>query len=409
MIKPATAVVGGGAAGFFAAITCAEVSRERAVVLLEKGPQYLSKVRISGGGRCNVTHACFDARELSRHYPRGGNALVGPFGRMQPRDTIKWFEKRGVRLKAEPDGRMFPVTDDSRTIVQCLLRSAEAAGVELQNNCAVESVSRSPSGFQLHLTGGRSLACDRLMLATGGCRSGSGGQLATALGHSLVPPVPSLFAFLVAEPWLPSVAGVSLPQVEAWVPTMRLRQTGPMVITHEGLSGPAILKLSAWGARLMHEANYQFAVRINWLPDLNEQQIIRWVNERRQSQPARLIVNTPIQPIPARLWEQLVTTAGVSRGTRWAELSRSAQHILSQKLLGTSFAVVGKSLNKEEFVTCGGVPLNEVNFKTMESRVCPNLFLGGELLDIDAVTGGFNFQAAWTTGWIAGMAMANQS
>lgn len=400
-------VVGGGAAGFFAAIACAEGSPGRRVLILDKGSQFLSKVRISGGGRCNVTHACFDPRELSSYYPRGGSALRGPFTRFQPRDTVAWFEHRGVPLKTEPDGRIFPVSDSSLSIVNCLLQAAKTSGVEMIPNLGVERVTRrTANGFELTLTDGQTLCSRQLLLATGGCRGLAAGALPVSLGHSLEAPVPSLFSFQIASSWLKSLAGISLGCVEVEAPGVRSRQRGAILITHAGVSGPAILRLSAWGARELAAVNYNFPLKINWLPDARPDVVGFELDARRASHPARLIVNTPYPGLAARLWEQLVLSSGIPRETRWAELSRFAQHRLIQQLCGTELPVVGKSLNKDEFVTCGGVRLGEVNFKTMESRLCPGLYFGGELLDLDGLTGGFNFQAAWTTGWIAGRAMS---
>jgi predicted Rossmann fold flavoprotein len=400
-------VVGGGAAGFFAAITCAQAGRQLAVTVLERGPQFLAKVRISGGGRCNVTHACFDARELTLRYPRGERALIAPFHRFQARDTVAWFEERGVKLKTEADGRMFPVTDSSQTVIDCLLREARTAGVTLLLNRAVEKVARRAEGeFELTLANGERLACDRLLLATGGCRTPALGQLAISLGHTLEAPVPSLFTFHIETPWLRELAGISIESVEATLPGTGLRERGPLLVTHWGLSGPVILRLSAWGARALHGLNYKFPLHVNWLPHLSSDAIAAELQKRRDAQPARRVANAPISPLPSRLWTKLVPAAGIAPETRWSALSRSAQHQLLQQLIRTEFQVVGKSLNKEEFVTCGGVRLSEVNFKTMESRVCPGLHFAGELLDIDGITGGFNFQSAWTTGWIAGNAMA---
>jgi predicted Rossmann fold flavoprotein len=400
-------VAGGGAAGFMAAIVCAEASPDVRVTVLEKSAQFLSKVRISGGGRCNVTHACFNARELSAYYPRGGKALRGAFEKFQPRDTITWFAARGVELKTESDSRMFPVTDSSQTIIDCLLRAARAAGAELRANSGLERAERrADGGFALHLSGGEILECERLMLATGGCRGAAAGQLAVSLGHTLIAPVPSLFTFHIPVPWLRELAGVSINPVEVSLPGLHLREHGPLLITHSGLSGPAILRLSAWGARELHELNYQFPLHINWLPDLNAESIAAALESRRAAQPARYIVNTPFPGLPARLWERLVSAAAIARETRWADLPRGSRHQLIQQIIRTTFEVTGRSLNQDEFVTCGGVPLHEVNFQTMESRVCPGLYFGGELLDIDGITGGFNFQSAWTTGWLAGKAMS---
>ena len=418
-------VVGGGAAGFFAAITCAETLPGAEVTILEKSSEFLSKVRISGGGRCNVTHACFDPRDFATRFPRGEQELIGPFQRFQARDTVAWFKGRGVRLNAERDGRIFPLSNLSQTIIDCLVSAAEAAGVKLRANCGVERIvaraSRPlpsgneqqtgetptlPSGFDLTLSSGETLFCDRLLLATGGCRTAEGGQLAVSLGHALEPPVPSLFTFDLETPWLQELAGISVESVDVSVPGTELRERGPLLVTHTGLSGPVILRLSAWGARELHGLDYRFPLHLNWLPKLGQEEIATELQWRRSQQPARLVVNAPLPSLPARLWEQLVIAAGVKRDTRWGVITRSAQHGLLQQLIRTELPVSGKSLNKEEFVTCGGVRLSEVNFRTMQSRLCPGLYFAGELLDIDGLTGGFNFQAAWTTGWLAGGAMA---
>ncbi len=399
-------IVGGGAAGFFAALACAESRSGAEIIILEKTAQFLAKVKISGGGRCNVTHACFDARELTTRYPRGERALIAPFKQFQASDTVAWFEQRGVQLKTEDDGRMFPVTDSSQTIIDCLLDAARVAGIKLRPNCGVESVAKTGSGFELTLSTGEKLLCKKLLLAIGGCRTPVLGQLAVSLGHALVAPVPSLFTFHIETPWLRELAGVSLEDVEASVAVAKLRERGALLITHWGLSGPAILRLSAWGARALHDLNYRFPLQINWLPHLNEEKLVVAFQTCRQSQPAKFVVNTPLAKLPSRLWEQLVLAAGLARETRWAAVSGAQQHRLIRQLVRSEFPVTGKSLNKDEFVTCGGVKLNEVNFKTMESKVCPGLFFAGEVLDIDGITGGFNFQAAWTTGWLAGRALA---
>jgi hypothetical protein len=421
-------VVGGGAAGFFAAIAAAEQGAD--VTILEKTSRFLDKVRLSGGGRCNVTHACFEPREFSTRYPRGGSALLSPFSKFSARDTVAWFEARGVKLKTENDGRMFPVTDSSEAIVNCLFDAAKKNGVKLRLNCAVESVVKSAAGkFELTLgterrpparlengvaqehagpeagAPGGKISCDKLLLATGGCRAAAAGQLAVSLGHALVPPVPSLFTFQIESPWLRLLAGVSA-DAEVSIPGAKLRERGPLLVTHWGLSGPVVLKLSAWGARTLHDLNYQFPLLVNWLPETNVEKIIQEFQARRESAGAKLLVNVPLFPLTARLWEQLVLAAGISRATRWSALARAQAQALAQQLTRTEFFVTGKSLNKDEFVTCGGVKLAEVNFKTMESKICPGLFFAGELLDVDGITGGFNFQAAWTTGFVAGHAMA---
>lgn len=400
-------IAGGGAAGFFAAITCAEAAPDAEVLVLEKTAQFLAKVKISGGGRCNVTHACFDPREFARRYPRGEHALISTLGKFSARDTVNWFAARGVELKTEADGRMFPTTDSSQTIVDCLLRAAETAGVKLKPNCGIESASKkNGGGFELKLSTGETLACDKLLLATGGCRTAALGQLAVSLGHQIETPVPSLFTFHVAEPWLHELAGVAVEDAEVSIPAAKLRERGPVLVTHWGLSGPAILRLSAWGARWLAGKNHQFPLLVNWLPNWNDEKLMAEFAARRKSQPAKLVVNFPITPLSARLWTQIVAAAGVAADTRWSALGGAAQHTLIQQLRRGEFAVTGKSLNKDEFVTCGGVKLDEVDFRTMASKICPGLFFAGELLDVDGVTGGFNFQAAWTTGWLAGRALA---
>ncbi len=398
-------VAGGGAAGFFAAIAAAESGAD--VTILEKTARVLEKVRISGGGRCNVTHASFEPREFAGRYPRGGRALLGPFSKFSASDTVAWFAARGVTLKTERDGRMFPVTDASETIVNCLMDAAQKAGIKIRLNCAVESVTKTANGkFELALSHHEKMVCDQLLLATGGCRAAAAGQLAVALGHTLAAPVPSLFTFQIASPWLRALAGVSLELAEVSVPAAKLCERGPLLVTHWGLSGPAILKMSAWGARILHGLDYQFPLFVNWLPESNTEKIIAEFQARRASVGAKLLANVPLFPLTARLWEQLILAAGVEREVRWSALTRAQAQALAQQVTRTEFSVTGKSLNKDEFVTCGGVKLNEVNFQRMESKICPGLFFAGELLDIDGVTGGFNFQAAWTTGFIAGHALA---
>jgi predicted Rossmann fold flavoprotein len=302
---------------------------------------------------------------------------------------------------------MFPTSDCSQTVIECLLREARAAGVRLLLNHGVEAVTRlTEGGFEVRLAAREPIRCERLLLATGGY--GGSAALGCALGHTLEAPVPSLFTFHHRTPWLEDLAGVSVAAVEASVPGTGLMQHGPLLVTHGGLSGPAILVLSAWGARVLHGLDYQFPLRLNWLPGLTPEAIGAELDACRHEQPARLVVNTPIGRLPGRLWERLVLASGLARDTRWAEFSHTARHHLILHLTRTEVPVVGKSLNQEEFVTCGGVRLAEVDFKTMASRICPGLYFAGELLDIDGITGGYNFQAAWTTGWIAGRAMAQE-
>lgn len=399
------AIVGGGAAGFFAAIAAARANADCKVSLFERSSQFLSKVRISGGGRCNVTHAFFDPRMFTARYPRGERELISPFHRFSADDTVAWFEARGVRLKREEDGRMFPMTDSSQTVIDCLIKEAKETGVRLFTRKGVESARvRAEGGFDLKFNDGESMACDRLLLATGGCRSIGGVELARSLGHTVEPPVPSLFSLHVPAAWLRSLPGVSVDNVQVSVET--LRERGPLLITHNGISGPAVLRLSAWGARALHEMNYRFSLRVNWVPEMNEAELRTEFQSRRKTEPTRRVNNSPIGALPGRLWENLVANAGIFPGTIWTTLTRAGMNELVRQLRATQLQVDGKSLNKDEFVTCGGVRLREINFKTMESRVTPNLYFAGELLDIDGITGGFNFQAAWTTGWIAGHAMA---
>jgi predicted Rossmann fold flavoprotein len=398
-------IAGGGAAGFFAAIAAARGSSDCEVSLFERSSQFLGKVRISGGGRCNVTHALFDPRMFTTQYPRGERELISPFHRFSARDTVAWFEAHGVRLKQEEDGRMFPVTDSSETIVDCLLAEAKAAGVRLFTRKGVEGARvQGQGGFDLKLSNGDSMTCDRLLLATGGARSVVGAEIARSLGHTIESPVPSLFSLHVPSLWLRSLPGVSVNDVELSVG--KLRERGPMLITHNGVSGPAVLRLSAWGARTLHEMDYRFTLRVNWIPNIDEAALRTEFQSRRETQPNRRVNNSPVGQLPARLWEKFVENAGISPETIWTSLTRPGLTALIRQLRETKLEVNGKTMNKDEFVTCGGVRLREINFKTMESRVTPHLYFAGELLDIDGITGGFNFQAAWTTGWIAGHAMA---
>ena len=398
-------VIGGGAAGFFAAIACAEKNPGRHVIILEKTAALLAKVRISGGGRCNVTNACFDPAVLVQHYPRGGAALRGPFTRFQPHDTFEWFARHGVSLKTEVDGRVFPTTDRSSTIVECLIKAAQQANVEIRTSVTIDSIEQADrSGFVVRSRAGEPLFADRILLATGSNRHGY--DWAAALGHTIEPPVPSLFTFAIDDPRLQGLAGISVQNAQVQIDGTHLQQRGPVLITHWGLSGPAILKLSAWGARVLHDRHYQTDVRLNWLPDLNEDQLRQRLLASKTEQARQLIAATSPLGLPLRLWQRLIGAAGMAEEARWTDFSKRHLVTLIEQLLHGVYRMNGKGEFKEEFVTCGGVNLDEVNFKTMESRTCPGLYFAGEILDIDGVTGGFNFQAAWTTGWLAGQAMA---
>lgn len=396
-----TIVVGGGAAGFFAAITVAEADPNSRVIILERGSRPLAKVLISGGGRCNVTTSMTDPAALVENYPRGGAALRGPFTRFGPADVRAWFEGRGVPLKTEPDGRVFPRSDQAQSIVACLTEAARQAGVEVHTSVALTQVSKRQDGFEL-AAGSGTWRADRLLLATGG--SSQGHAWARGLGHTLAAPVPSLFTFNIKDSRLAGLAGLSV--APARVSLGALNQTGPVLITHWGLSGPAILKLSAWAARDLAERGYRAELKLNWLPGLEDDALRERLQAVKAEHPRRAASGDPPVDLPARLWERLAAAAGVEEGRRWADVSRRELAGLVEQLRHGHYAISGKGVFKEEFVTCGGVPLDEVNFKTMESRVCPGLYLAGEILDIDGLTGGFNFQSAWTTGWLAGRAMA---
>lgn len=400
-------VAGGGAAGFFAATACAEaLGTAGQVTLYEATAHPLAKVRISGGGRCNVTHACFDPQELVTRYPRGGRELLGAFHRWQPRDTVAWFEQRGVALKTEADGRMFPVSDDSGTVVECLRRSAEHAGVRLVEGRGIRAVAREPSGFRITLTDGAAAEAERLLLATGGNRSSAGFAIAQALGHTIEPLVPSLFTFHLEDPRLAGLAGVAAEQVVVRVAGTPLHATGPLLVTHWGLSGPAILKLSAWGARELASREYRFELEVNFAPGRNREALLRDLAAVREQHWRKQIATWSPVPVPQRFWERLVIAAGIAPATPWTSVGNAALGAMARQVTEARFQVTGKSLFKEEFVTCGGVRLSEVDFRRMESRRCPGLHFAGEMLDIDGITGGFNFQAAWTTGMLAGRAMA---
>lgn len=394
------AIIGGGAAGFFAAITCAEANPACRVTIFERGKSVLEKVRISGGGRCNVTHACFDARELVKHYPRGSRELLGPFTQFGPEDTVAWFAERGIALKTEVDGRMFPVSDDSQTIVDCLTRAAHQAGVKVLTSTRVDNIISQPDakwriGTQVF---------DKIMLATGS--SPAAWEWLQALEHPLVAPVPSLFTFNTKDTRLRDLAGLSVPNASLSIPGTKLSAQGPLLVTHWGLSGPAVLRISAWGARELHALAYKFSLEINFLNEQNPQIVAQLLSTIKLAHAKKTVFANPAFPIPTRLWQRLVEASGIPEGRRWADLGKRELQQLGQQLTRASFPVTGKSTFKEEFVTAGGVSLKALNFKTFESRICPNLYLAGEVLDIDAITGGFNFQAAWTGGYLAGLAMS---
>lgn len=398
-------VIGGGAAGFFGAITCAENSNSK-VLILEKTSQLLQKVKISGGGRCNVTHDCQDPRALSKHYPRGEKSLIGPFNRFQASDTIDWFTSRGVELKTESDGRMFPTTDSSLTIIDTLISAADKAGVEIRTSTGVETILVEDDNHYLIITeDGDTIATSNILIATGGTRLAAGAKLAGKLGHSLAPPVPSLFTFKIKDSRLTDLSGLSIAHTEVKIPGTKLASEGPILITHWGMSGPGILKISAWGARQLSDQGYKFQIAINWTPKIAPLQVI--TDQRNQAGKRQVATYSPFPDIPKRLWQRFLKASNISQTTLWSQLSKDNIKKLIYQLTDSKFHVDGKSLNKDEFVTCGGVLLKEINLKTMESKLHKGIYFAGEVMDVDGVTGGFNFQNAWTTGYHAGISVSD--
>ena len=398
-------VIGGGAAGIFAAIVAASIDPETSVIVLERSKQLLAKVRISGGGRCNVTHACFEPRQLVQSYPRGNKELLGPFHHFQPKDTIEWFSQRGVHLHTEEDGRMFPSTNDSQTIIDCFLKEATRLNVQIQRMCGVSALQKKDQLWEITTSSGEEYLADRVLLATGSQPAGH--RLAKALGHHVVEPVPSLFTFNTPASPMLDLAGISLKEVVARLPSLNLQQKGPLLLTHWGFSGPAILKLSAWGARALHACNYSTPLEICWLPQFTPHQLQELLQCHKREHGSMLVKNSFPVPLPRKLWQRLVHLCNIQEDLRWSNLSKSALMNLTNCLLGDIYQINGKTTFKDEFVTCGGVDLTEVHFKTMESRRHAGLYFAGEILNIDGITGGFNFQAAWTGGWLAGHAMTS--
>lgn len=401
-------VVGGGAAGIFCAVNAARLQPALRVIVLEKTSKLLSKVRISGGGRCNVTHHCFDIVEMSRRYPRGQNFVKKTFHQFFTTDTIRWFEERGVRLKAEADGRMFPVTDSSETIINCLLQEANLYGVDLRMNCAVQSVEKREGRFLLNVSGPHALTADYLLLATGGYPKSSMFEWIQSLGHSIEEPKPSLFTFNMPGNNIVELMGVAVEKARVKVAGTRLSETGPLLITHWGMSGPAVLRLSAWGAYELAKLNYHFSVHINWVPEIPEIEIRDLFRVNRVKHAAKKMTNHPQFNLPSRLWAYLLQQAGVTDDMRWADLPARIENAVIRLLTDYTAEVKGKTTYKEEFVTAGGVILNEVDANTMMSRKMENLFFAGEVLAVDGITGGFNFQHAWTSAFIAAKTIAGR-
>lgn len=399
-------VIGGGAAGFFCAVNAARMNPYLKVTVVEKTNKLLSKVRVSGGGRCNVTHACFDISALVKKYPRGTNFLKKAFHHFNTNHCVKWFEERGVKLKTEADGRMFSITDSSQTIIDCLLKEANKYEVNTMMDSEVKSVKYDVGKFILDLSQSRELTADFICIASGGYPKSTMFEWLKALGHSIEEPVPSLFTFNIPNNPIAELMGVSVANASVKIVGSKLSDEGPLLITHWGMSGPAILKLSAWGARELANKNYHFNILINWIPGDNEQSLRdKWQQIRNEHSAQKMGNRNPFK-LPNRLWNYLLAVSQIKEDTRWANLPGKEQNKLIKNLTTQEFEVKGKTTFKEEFVTCGGIKLKEVEANTMESKIVPNLFFAGEVMDVDGVTGGFNFQHAWTSGWIAANAVA---
>lgn len=392
-------IIGGGAAGIFGALQAKEKNPGCSVLVLEKSSHLLSKVKISGGGRCNVTHACFDNALLCKNYPRGHRELLGAFHRFQPQNMLDWLEKNGVIAKKEADGRMFPVTDSSTTIIDCFLNAARALGVEILLKQNILKIYKHGELFLIEREGLPSFSSKKLLLATGSHPSGH--ALAKGLGHEISSLSPSLFTFNIPCPLLHALSGISVKEAMVSLAQTSYSQKGPLLITHFGLSGPAVIKLSAWAARFLHEKNYKARVVVNWAPDLSPEEINLLIASKKRGSSQKSIFHDPILGFPKRLWNYFIQSASISKEKKWAEISLKNCGSIIEKVLHDSYTIEGKTTYKEEFVTCGGVNLKELNFKTMESKLCPGLYFAGEVLDIDGITGGFNFQNAWTTSFIA--------
>ncbi len=400
MAREKLVVIGAGAAGFFCAVNAARL-HDIDVVIIEKSSKVLSKVKVSGGGRCNVTHACFSIAEMIRNYPRGEAFLKKAFHHFFTTETISWFEERLVQLKTESDGRMFPTTNNSQTIIDCLLKEASKYKVEVFTNTTVQKIHKIDGKFQVELNGAKKIVAKYLCVASGGYPKSSQFEWLKETGHTIEEPVPSLFTFNIPGDKIIDLMGVSVGKANIKIRGTKLQQFGPLLITHWGLSGPAVLKSSAYGARILAEKNYDYGVQVNWLPDYNEQSLKEKFQSLRFDIAAKKIFNKNPFELPGRLWEYFLNTCSIQPDLRWADLPVKEQNKLIKVLSAQEFAVKGKTTFKEEFVTAGGINLEEINASTMESKIIPHLYFAGEVMNIDGVTGGFNFQNAWTTGWIA--------
>lgn len=397
-------IIGGGAAGFFTAINAAEINPNLKIAILERGKDVLTKVKVSGGGRCNVTHAEFLPKELSTNYPRGEKELLGPFHSFMTGDTMQWFEERGIALKIEDDGRIFPVSDDSQSIIDCFLREADRLKIQVLKSHAVQTFQQKNDFWEIKTSKG-DFSAEKMMLATGS--NPKMWNLLKKLGHKIIEPVPSLFTFNIKDERIKDLPGIATEAVvKINSKKVNLESKGPLLITHWGMSGPGILKLSAWGARDLEKLNYQFEIKVNWLPGTTSEEVLNQLKDLKNKLAKQQVLKNAQFDLPKRLWRNLIVAAGITDGTTWADLNKNQLHNLSSQLTEAAFKVNGKSTFKEEFVTAGGVDLKEVNFKTFESKLYKNLFLAGEILNIDAITGGFNFQNAWTGGFLAAQAMS---
>ena len=399
-------VIGGGAAGIFCAINAARLNPNLKVSVLEKSSKLLGKVKISGGGRCNVTHACFEIALLSKKYPRGEHFVKKAFHQFFTSDTIEWFKARGVELKTEEDGRMFPVTDSSQTVIDCLIKEANHYKVEILFNRDVISVERKDAKWSVRTRNDYEQIADYLCIASGGYPKSSMFDWLTKLGHHIETPVPSLFTFNIPSSEITKLMGIAVPDVQIKISGSKLVERGPAMITHWGLSGPAVLRLSAWGARELADKNYLFNILVNWLPEYNENTLREKMQEFRVELASLRMSNKNPLRLPQRLWEYFVLRSGINENKRWADLASKEQNVLIKNLLAQSFEIKGKTTFKEEFVTSGGIKLSEIDANTMESKLALGLFFAGEVMDVDGITGGFNFQHAWTSGYIAAKIIA---
>lgn len=400
------AIIGAGAAGCFAAANIAAQPGDE-VIVFEKTAKALQKVKVSGGGRCNVTHACFDIPELLSRYPRGKQLLRKTLYQFGPRDTINWFEQRGLKLKAEADGRMFPVTDDSQSIIDTIWNEMMKQGVQLRYHKAVEKIDKEAGGFMINFADKSSYRADKVLIATGGFPKAEQYKWIQELGHHIQEPVPSLFTFNIPKHPVTSLMGLSVANAAVKITGTKIAEQGPLLITHWGMSGPVILRCSAWAARELHARNYDFQVQVNWLGDVKEEELRMQIHDlRRETGKQKVVHKNPFE-LPKRLWEYLTTVCGINDEMRWGDMPAAQQNKLITRMLRDVYQVKGKTTFKEEFVTCGGVSINEVNAQTMESRVVPGLYFAGEILEVDGITGGYNFQHAWSSGWVASRAIVS--